>query len=91
MPGATTPLHRTQSLDYVVVMFGEIVLGLDGGEEKVVGPGEMVLQRGTNHTWTNRGEGVCRMACFLVGSEKVVTGAGEELVETVIGLGKRGE
>lgn len=72
-PGASTvapdsphPLmHRTQSVDYGVVLDGECVLVLDRGEV-VLHPGHVVVQRGTNHAWANRSGRVCRMLFVLV-------------------------
>jgi quercetin dioxygenase-like cupin family protein len=78
-------MHRTQSLDYIVVVEGEIVLRLDGGEERTVRRGECVVQGGVNHEWVNCGDGVCRMVVVMVGAEKVVLGDGRELAETVLG------
>jgi quercetin dioxygenase-like cupin family protein len=71
-PGGGSPLHRTDSLDYAIVVSGEIVLKMESGEETVIKPGEIVLQRGTMHSWTNRSQDFCRIAFVLVGSEKVV-------------------
>jgi hypothetical protein len=47
-PKGKAPMHRTVSLDYAVVLEGEIVLGLDGGEEKTVRKGEFIVQRGVS-------------------------------------------
>ncbi len=58
-------MHRTESIDYGIVIDGEIVLVLDD-EEVEVGPGSVVIQRGTNHAWANRGERPCRMLFILV-------------------------
>ncbi|KAH8911155.1 hypothetical protein BR93DRAFT_322452 [Coniochaeta sp. PMI_546] len=80
--GHAAPMHRTQSIDYAVVISGEIVLGLDGGEEKVVRAGEFIIQAGTNHTWTNRAAGPCRILFVMVGAEKIVLGDGTVLEET---------
>ncbi|OXV12068.1 hypothetical protein Egran_00172 [Elaphomyces granulatus] len=82
-PKYRTPMHRTLSLDYVVVISGEIVLRLDGDEEKVIGAGEFIVQRGANHEWINRSEEPCRMMVVMVGSEKIVLDDGRELGETV--------
>jgi hypothetical protein len=82
--GYAVPMHRTVSLDYAVVLSGEIVLGLDGGEEKVVRAGEFIVQGGVNHTWTNRAAGPCRMLFVMVAAEKVVLGDGRVLEETVL-------
>ena len=77
-------MHRTLSVDYIVVLEGEIVLLLDGGEEKAVRKGELIVQRGVNHSWENRGTEICRMIVVMVGAEKVVLGDGTVLEETVI-------
>lgn len=64
--GAPHPLmHRTESVDYGVVIEGEITLVLDEGEV-TVRPGSVVIQRGTNHAWANRSGRVCRMLFVLV-------------------------
>lgn len=76
-------MHRTLSCDYAAVMSGEIVLRLDGGEEKTVRAGEFMVQRGANHEWINRSEEICRILVVMVGSEKIVTEGGKVLEETV--------
>jgi quercetin dioxygenase-like cupin family protein len=52
-PGVTTPMHRTLSTDYCVVVSGELELLLDGEETIKLLPGETVVQRGTKHAWRN--------------------------------------
>lgn len=58
-------MHRTESVDYGVVIEGEIVLVLDEGEVRLT-PGSVVVQRGTNHAWANRSGRTCRMLFVLV-------------------------
>lgn len=53
-PGGESPMHRTVSLDYGVVLEGEIELVLDSGETRVMRRGDVSIQRGTNHLWRNR-------------------------------------
>jgi len=65
MGGQRTPMHRTKTLDYAVVIEGEVVLVLDDSET-VLGPGSVVVQRGTDHAWENRSDGVTRMAFFHI-------------------------
>ncbi|KAJ7073981.1 hypothetical protein C8F01DRAFT_1242262 [Mycena amicta] len=72
MPGTSVPMHRTLSVDYAVVMAGEIVLALDSGEEKIVKTGEVMVQRGANHAWHNRTDQICRILFVGVSSEKIV-------------------
>lgn len=61
-------MHRTESVDYGVVLAGECVLVLDRGEV-VLKPGHVVVQRGTNHAWANRSGALCRMVFVLVDGE----------------------
>lgn len=58
-------MHRTESVDYGIVLSGEIWLVVDDGETRL-GPGDIVVQRGTNHAWSNRTDGTARMAFVLV-------------------------
>jgi quercetin dioxygenase-like cupin family protein len=53
-PGGESPMHRTLSLDYGVVLEGEIDLVLDSGEVRSMKRGDVSIQRGTNHLWRNR-------------------------------------
>ena len=68
MGGKRTVMHRTRTLDYAVVIEGEIVLVLSDSEV-VLGPGEVVVQRGTDHAWENRTDKVTRMAFFHIAGE----------------------
>lgn len=52
-PGATSPMHRTVSLDYGIVLEGEIELILDKGATRLMKRGDMSVQRGTIHAWKN--------------------------------------
>ncbi|HKW36988.1 MAG TPA: cupin domain-containing protein [Burkholderiales bacterium] len=58
-------MHRTRSVDYAVVIEGEIDMLLDDSEVHLAA-GDAVVQRGTNHAWLNRGKEVCRIAFVLV-------------------------
>jgi mannose-6-phosphate isomerase-like protein (cupin superfamily) len=62
-------IHRTRSLDYVIVLHGEIDLMLDDGEVRLAA-GDVVIQRGTNHAWINRGEAVCRLGMVFLDAEE---------------------
>lgn len=60
-------MHRTQSLDYVVVLRGEVTLLLDEGEA-TLHPGDLVVQRGTNHDWVVRGSEPALIAVVMTGA-----------------------
>ncbi|HEX7218917.1 MAG TPA: cupin domain-containing protein [Burkholderiales bacterium] len=62
-------IHRTRSLDYVVVLKGEITLLLDDGEV-LLKAGDVVVQQGTNHAWINRGAATCRLAMVFIDAEE---------------------
>jgi len=67
-PGAHAPhpfMHRTETIDYGIVLEGELVLILDRGET-TVHAGDIVVQRGTNHAWANRSGKNCRIAFVLI-------------------------
>lgn len=58
-------MHRTESVDYGIVIEGEMTLVLDDSEV-LLKPGSVVVQRGTNHAWANRSGKLCRMLFILV-------------------------
>ena len=66
--GTKTVMHRTKTLDYALVIEGEVVLHLSDSEV-VMRPGDMVVQRGTDHAWENRSDAVTRMAFFHIDAE----------------------
>jgi len=63
-PGRHPLMHRTRSIDYAIVLSGEVVLVLDDSEVHLKA-GDVVIQRGTVHAWTNRTDETCRMAFIL--------------------------
>jgi hypothetical protein len=63
--GVVSPVHRTQSVDYGIVLSGEVVLVLDD-TETVVRAGDVVVQRGTSHRWENRSAETARMVFILI-------------------------
>ena len=65
-PGVVSPTHRTRTVDYGIVLEGEVVLVLDDGAETVLRAGDVVVQRGTDHRWENRGPHAARMVFVLV-------------------------
>lgn len=63
-----SPMHRTQSVDYGIVLDGEMRLLLTDSE-RVLTPGCIVVQRGTDHAWANRSPRPARMAFILVAGQ----------------------
>lgn len=68
-PGVTPRNHRTDSIDYAVVISGEIDMGLDDGEVVHLKAGDVLVQRGTIHNWVNNGTVPCVIAFVLVTAE----------------------
>ena len=66
--GKRTVMHRTKTLDYVVVIEGEVVLVLDDSEVTLK-KSDVVIQRGTDHAWENRSDKVARMAFFHIDAQ----------------------
>jgi mannose-6-phosphate isomerase-like protein (cupin superfamily) len=58
-------MHRTKTIDYALILSGEIDMLLDDSEIHLK-PGDVVIQRGTNHAWVNRGNATCQVAFILV-------------------------
>jgi quercetin dioxygenase-like cupin family protein len=63
--GLQSPVHRTESIDYGIVLEGEITLVLDDSEV-TLHAGDVVVQRGTDHAWANRSDAVTKVAFILV-------------------------
>lgn len=73
-PGVQQRVHRTDTIDYIVVMSGEIDMELEAGEEVHLKAGEVMVQRGTVHNWINRGTESCILAVILIHAHPVVAG-----------------
>ena len=72
-PGHSPRNHRTDSLDYAVVMSGEIDMEIDGATVHLKA-GDVLVQRGTVHNWINRGTEPCRIAFVLISAKPVEAG-----------------
>jgi quercetin dioxygenase-like cupin family protein len=72
-PGVTPRRHRTDSVDYAVVISGEIDMELDG-ETVTLKAGDVLVQRGTIHNWVNRSKDVAIVAFVLVAAKPVTAG-----------------
>jgi len=77
-PGVTPRNHRTDSIDYAVVISGEIDMELDNGVVAHLKPGDVLVQRGTIHNWVNRGKEACVIAFVLI-SARPVSASGKAL------------
>ncbi|MBK8957043.1 MAG: cupin domain-containing protein [Proteobacteria bacterium] len=63
-------MHTTDTVDYVVILTGEVWLELDDGKEVLVKAGDCVVQNGTRHRWHNRSDTPCTMAAVMLGAER---------------------
>jgi mannose-6-phosphate isomerase-like protein (cupin superfamily) len=63
-------MHTTDTIDFDLVLSGEVWLELDDGEEVKLGAGDCVVQNGTRHAWHNRGAVPVRIATALVGAQR---------------------
>jgi len=73
MPGVSPRVHRTDSIDYAVVMSGEIDMELDDSVVHLKA-GDVLVQRGTIHNWVNRGAEPCRIAFVLIDAKPAEVG-----------------
>jgi quercetin dioxygenase-like cupin family protein len=73
-PGVTPRNHRTDSIDYAVVMSGEIDMELDDGVVVNLKAGDVLVQRGTIHNWVNKGSEPCVIAFTLLAAKPVTVG-----------------
>ncbi len=72
-PGNQRHMHRTETIDYVIVMEGEIEMDMDASTVKLK-TGDIMIQRGTNHAWANRSGKRARVAFVLVDAEPLGIG-----------------
>ena len=72
-PGVAPRNHRTETIDYAVVMSGEIDMELDVGSVHLKA-GDVLVQRGTIHNWVNKGKEPCIIAFTLIASKSVSAG-----------------
>jgi quercetin dioxygenase-like cupin family protein len=72
-PGVTARNHRTDSIDYAIVMSGEIDMDIDGATVHLKA-GDVLVQRGTIHNWINNGKEPCMIAFSLIAAKPVTAG-----------------
>ena len=61
-------MHFTETIDYAIVLQGQIDMQLDDSTV-TLGPGDLIVQQATNHAWINRGTEICRIAFILISSK----------------------
>ena len=72
-PGVQSRNHRTDSIDYAIIMSGEIDMEMDGAMIHLKA-GDVLVQRGTIHNWINTGTGPCVIAFALIDGKPVTAG-----------------
>jgi quercetin dioxygenase-like cupin family protein len=72
-PGNKPHMHRTETVDYVLVLEGEIEMDMDDSTVKLKA-GDVMVQRGTNHAWANRSDACARVAFVLIDAEPLGIG-----------------
>ena len=72
-PGVVSEMHRTETIDYIVVLSGEIDMDMDDSTVKLRA-GDVMVQRGTNHAWANRGKEPARLAIVLMDAKPLGIG-----------------
>jgi quercetin dioxygenase-like cupin family protein len=77
LPGSAAHMHRTETIDYVIVVSGTIDMDLDDST-LTMHAGDVMVQRGTNHAWVNRGTELARVAFVLIDAQPL--GIGEPLL-----------
>jgi quercetin dioxygenase-like cupin family protein len=77
-PGSAPFMHRTETLDYAILLRGQCDLELDDGKTVSMKPGDIVVQRGTMHAWVNTGNEPCVFAFVLIDADPAEAG-GEKL------------
>ena len=73
-PGAPKFMHRTETVDYAILLSGECDLELDDGKTVHLTQGDIVVQRGTMHAWVNNGSQPCTFAFILIDADPVEIG-----------------
>ena len=66
MPGTAPHMHKTETIDYIVVLAGTLSMLLDDGTELAMKPHDVMIQRATVHGWANRGSEPCRFATVVI-------------------------
>ena len=73
-PGNIPRMHRTETIDYIIVLDGEIEMELDDKEVVTIRQGDVMIQRGTYPAWRNVSDRPCRMAFVLIDAKPLGIG-----------------
>ena len=73
LPGSVGAVHRTETIDYIAVLEGEIEMDMDDSTVRLAA-GDVMVQRGTNHAWMNRGASKARLAIVLIDAKPLGIG-----------------
>jgi len=68
-PGADFPMHRTHTIDYIIIMSGTLVNIMDGGQPIIMKGGDVLVQKGVKHAWRNPGPEWVRWICILIDAD----------------------
>jgi mannose-6-phosphate isomerase-like protein (cupin superfamily) len=63
-------MHKSTTIDYIIVLKGEMYAVMDEGEV-LLKPGDVLVQRGTNHSWSNRSDAPCLIAAILIDAKPI--------------------
>ncbi|TFB04431.1 hypothetical protein CCMA1212_003736 [Trichoderma ghanense] len=86
LPGAEAPMHRTATVDFGVMMEGEVQLVMGSGETTVLRRGDILVQRGTLHSWKNNSATEPARGFFVLVDAELPTVNGTKLVEEMPSL-----
>ena len=73
-PGCKALMHRTETLDYAIVLQGRIDMDMDDDQTVTLQTGDVLIQRGTNHAWVNRSDAMARVAFILIDAKPLGIG-----------------
>ena len=65
-------MHATDSIDYMIVLEGEIWAVLDDGREECMRQHDVLIQNGTRHSWSNKSDKPAKLACIMSGARRVI-------------------
>lgn len=68
------PMHKLNSMDYIVLLEGEVDLVLDGAKRIPMKRGELLIQAGNNHSWINTGKTPARLLCIILTGQRAPAG-----------------